>query len=605
MLRHAWYGLSSGLIAGLIIGLIEAVFILAGINTGEYAALLFAALFYSLTGGLAGVAVGFALALLHRLFKVSDPFSWTLGFSASFVGLLWVILRQIIQSVVYHGRPIGSNAEVILFLGCLGAALFLLWFGTILMQRTPLKILLRVRGTGAFYLTILLLAAVFSLAPVRPMTDFDKHQPPDLEEHPNVLLIVVDGLRTDRIGAYEGRPGLTPVMDRLASEGILFEQAFTSSPAARPALATLMTSSPPSVHEMDWDRSELPESAETLAEVLSSRTYLTAGFPNSRTVARSQNFQQGFDQFDYRPPALFLGETESIQRLVMFRLFRDRYLRSGWPQSVVAHYRPAKDIFFSAREAIEAAGDQRWFVWAHLMDVHPPYFARPLNGQAELLPGTVPAPQHRPRIMSLYDSEVSWVDSRIGDMLQWLESTGQMRNTVIILTASHGTELQDHGGWGFGHSLYDEVLRVPIIIRLPNGGFAGARAGWQVRLMDISPTIAKLVGGRQPESWLGRNLLGPSFTAWADGEAPPPRDRVVTARTSHHGVDMSSIRTEGWKFIRMSAPAPHQQREELYQIIQDPLERQTLAGQEGAMQARMSSMLRNIQSVPQGHTGAQ
>ena len=225
VLRHAWYGLSSGLIAGLLVGLIEAVSILAGINTGEYAALLFAALLYSVAGMAAGGLVGLGLAVLHRVAGTSDPLGWSLGFTSVFVGLLWTILRRSIQRSLYNGRPLDGTGELVLAMGCVGAAIFLIWFGAILVHRTPLKILRRPRGTAAFYAVVLTLSAVFSLTPGQPYAPLDKHQPPDLAEHPNVLFVVVDALRADRLGAYGGPPGLTPNIDRLAAEGIVFEQA--------------------------------------------------------------------------------------------------------------------------------------------------------------------------------------------------------------------------------------------------------------------------------------------------------------------------------------------------------------------------------------------
>ncbi|MFT4978186.1 MAG: arylsulfatase A-like enzyme [Myxococcota bacterium] len=593
MLRHTWYGLSSGLIAGLIVGLIEAVSILAGINTGEYAALLFAAVLYSLAGALIGVGVGLVLAILHRLFGTSDPTSWAMGFAAVTSGLSWLVLRGAITRSIYNERSLDAAGEVVLLLGCVGGGLSLVWLGSILLHRTPLKILRRPRGTAAFYAIMLVLAAVFSLTPGRPSGELDKHQPPDLAEHPNILFIVVDALRTDRLGAYGGSRGLTPTMDRLAAEGIVFEQAFAHAAWTRPAMASLMTSSPPAAHGTDRRISALPESAETLAEVLSNRSYLTAAIPNSRDVARAQRFQQGFDRFDYHAPRMLPGATESAQRLTLYGVLRRLHTRSGAPQRVVSYYRPAEDVVGAARELISSAGGQRWFLWTHLMEPHPPYFYRPLDGRAELLPGTVPQPQDVGRVQAQYDAEVRWVDARLGELIEWLREQGQLEHTAIVLTSDHGTELLDHGGWGFGETLYDEILHVPLIIRLPDQQHAGARVDWQVRQLDIAPTIAGLVGAPPPDTWQGRDLLEPGFESWLLGEAPPPKERPIIAESTFRGSEMAALRAEGWKYIRVSPGHPRRLRaEELYQTGPDPHERESLAGREGAMQARMSSRLR-------------
>lgn len=593
VLRHAWYGLSSGLVAGLLVGLIEAVSILAGINTGEYTALLYAALLYSAAGAAAGALVGVGLAALHRLVGTSDPVGWSVGFAAVFVGLVWTILRGGIQRAIYNGRPLDGTAEIVLAVGCVGAAVFLVWLGAILVQRTPLKIIRRPRGTAAFYAVVLTLAAVFSLTPGRPSAPLDKHQPPDLAEHPNVLLVVVDALRADRLGAYGATTGLTPNIDRLAAEGIVFEQAFAHASWTRPAMASLLTSSPPSVHGTERRGVGLPDDLQTVAELLSSRTYLTGGIPNDRDVARAFNFQQGFDWFDYQPPRVLPGATESTERLTLYQVIRRLRLRGRGPQPVVRHYRPAEDVLGAARSFIEQADGQRWFLWAHLMEPHPPYFHRPLNGEASLLPGQAPGPRELPQVQARYADEVRWLDSQLGALLSWLEARGELSQTAIILTADHGTELNDHGGWRFGETLYDEVLRVPLIIWLPDRQLAGARAGWQVRQIDIAPTIAGLVGAPPPDGWFGRELLEPGMAPWALGEAPAPRARQVLAETSFRGTEMSALRAEGWKYIRVSPGHPRRLgAEELYNVRADPQERASLAGREGAMQARMSSRLR-------------
>jgi len=593
VLRHVWYGLSSGLVAGLLVGLIEAISILAGINTGEYTALLFAALLYSVAGAGVGVGVGVVLAVAHRLLSTSPPVSWAAGFAAVFVGLSWTILRDLVQRTVYNARPLELSSEAVLAVGCLGAAAFLIWFGSILVQRTPLKILLRPRGTAAFYAVVVVLSAVFSLTPGHPLAPLDKHQPPDLAEHPNVLLLVVDALRPDHLGAYGSPDGLSPSIDRLAAEGVVFEEAFGHAAWTRPAMASLLTGRLPQTHGTDRRGTALPSSIETVAELLSRRTYLTIGLPNDRDVSRAFNFHQGFDRFSYTPPRLLPWVTESVQRLSLYGALRRLHIRSGAPQHVVAHYRPAEDILGAARQEIAAAGGQRWFLWAHLKEPHAPYFHRPLNGRAELLPDRRPPADRASQIRARYADEVRWVDQRIGEFIGWLEDSGQLEDTIVIVTADHGTELLDHGSWGHGETLYDEILRIPLVIRLPGREHAGLRAGWQVRQIDIAPTIAAQVGAPPLDGWQGRDLLGPGLEAWLVGEAPAPRSRPVLAGSSYRGTEMSALRADGWKFIRTGTGHPRRlQPEELFRVAQDPGERQSLVGREGATQARMSSQLR-------------
>lgn len=593
VLRHLWYGPSSGLIAGLLVGLCEAVLILAGVNTGEYTALLAAALLYSLCGAGVGCVVGVLLLLLHRLFRTSDHLGWALGFSLVFVGLQWVVLHGLVQRAIYNNHPLDVGVEVALLAGCLLVFGFLTWFGTILVHRTPLKILRQPRGTLAFHGSGIILAAVFSLTPGQGNRVDEHHQPPDLAEHPNVLLIVVDGLRVDRMGLYGGAPDLTPNLDAFAEEAIVFEQAYTGATWVRPALAGLMTSEPAVMHATDRRTARLPDTASTIAEMMAEQTYHTIGVPNDRDVGRAYNFHQGFDRFDYRPAGLFPGESESTQRLTLFALLRRLYIVNGSRQQVGNHYRPTEEILSVVREEIQTSGDQRWFAWVQLKETTPPYFHRPLNGHAEFLPGSRPTNRQLPEIQEAYAAEVRHVDAQIGAFLEWLRETERLEDIAVIITASHGTELLDHGGWGFGETLYDEVLHVPLLIRLPQAAFGGTRAGWQVRLLDVGPTIAHLVNARRPTSWHGRNLLGPGFEAWCSGETSPPRELPVFANTSYQGHEMEALRAEGWKFIRVSEGHPRRLRpEELYRVSSDAKERTSLAGIEGAMQAKMSSRLR-------------
>lgn len=593
MLHRAWFGISSGLIAGTLAGLCEAITILSSASTGEYIALIFGCVLYGAVGALVGVGVGVVLAVLHRL--MSDSIAWSVGFLTVFATTGWLVTR----AILLEARPaLELSTEVMLIGGLVGVVLVGLWLGPILLQRTPLKILLRIRGTLALEGTMLLLAAAFSFTPGETSDESmfpELHQPPDLDEHPNILVVTVDSLRADHLGAYGNPAGLTPTLDALSREGIVFEQAFASAPWTRASVASMFTAAPPAAHRVHSERAPLPEHSTTLAEVLSERTYVTAGFPNHIDVARSFNFHQGFDYFAFQAPAPFAGATESASRLQLYRSIQQLRLDRN-PARVEDHYQPAEVVLAAAREFITANRDRRWFVWVHLMEPRAPYFSH--QGSRTRLEPTQGLAQSRTR----YAGEVRWLDQQLGETLSWLRTAGLMESTAVVITADHGEEFGDHGSRGRGRTLYDEQLRIPLIVRLPRGQDGGVRVPWQVRQIDVAPTIARLVGARTPEGWHGAPLLDDEFSAWLTRPGVARvSGRPLIAETRRRDTTMTAIRSGGWKYIRSTPLGPRgESREELYHVAVDPGERIDLAGREGARQAQLAGELRREQARIQG-----
>ncbi len=597
---RVWFGISSGLIAGTLVGFCEGIYVLAGASTGEYVALIYGSVLYGLAGMVAGAVVGMALALLGLLVSLRPPLAWTVGFVTVFSGLGLILARYLIRQGVYDNLPLPMGTEALLLVGAAMVVAVGIWLGLILLQRTPLKILLTVRGTVTLEGLFLLLAAIFSFTPVDfdSLTDLtpERHQPPDLHEHPNIILIVVDTLRADHLGAYGETMGLTPALDRLAAQGVVYEQAFASATWTRAAMASLMTSTPPSVHRTATPMASLPEEQVTIAELLSDRDYITGGLPNDLNVTRSFNFQQGFDYFQYLAPRYLAGATESASRLSFYRFLHLQLQRSQPAHvrpRVEDHYQPAEQVLQQAQRFVRANASQRFFLWIHLMEPHEPYFPHPLGGESISRAASPWPPRgEAPRIRQLYAGEVGWLDQQVGGFLRWLEESGLADETVVILTADHGEELGDHGGWWHGSTLYEEQLHIPLIIRLPDARGAGARISQQVSQLDIAPTIAWLSGGQADPSWQGRSLMGID-------QLGPRRDRPLIAEEHAEGSELRAIREGGWKYIRAR---PGNTRglatEELYHVAVDPHERHNLIGREGATQARLAARLRQLTAPP-------
>jgi arylsulfatase A-like enzyme len=508
-----------------------------------------------------------------------------------------------------------------------------LWLGKILLTRTPLKVLLLPKGTVAAYGLLCLLAAVFSISPQDGRAGQlapDREQAPGLKHRPNVLLIMVDTLRADYLGSYGAPANVSPQLDALAKDGVVFENGFASASWTRASTASLFTGMVPSSHSCDVKVAMLPDDVTTVAEVLQGQGYVTAGLPNNINVTRSFNFQQGFDYFEYQAPEYIAGATESASQLSMYNVVRKVRDRLGdGRKRVEDYYQPADVVLGNAKTFIQANQDKRWFTWAHLMEPHDPYFERPFNGQgigrAEM---EFPPKELLDTIKDSYTKEITWMDTELGSFFAWMKAEGLYDQTTIIITSDHGEEFLEHGGWWHGTTLYDEQLHVPLIVKMPKQKWAGVRIPWQVRQLDIAATIAALAGAPVPAEWQADDLFEEDFDAVVeileaakrpiptptqvegevvdteDAAAPPPvlpsaaeltnkRSRIVLSEENFEGNVLSSVRADGYKYIRANLGNPRGVNpEELYNIEADRGEQNDLAGKEGATQTRLSKLLR-------------
>ena len=635
MIKRIGLGMAGGVIAGAIVGLAEAMYILGGASTGEYGALVYATVLYGILGACGGAGIGGGVWVLSLIrLKLSDDRGYALSFLGILCGMGLVITRYVVNKAVYleQGVPTKGMLIILAVFGVIG--LIGLWIGRIMLTQTPLKILLTLRGSLAAYGGLLLLTAVFSfspdqdarsgvLAPVRPADEA-------LLERPNMLLIMVDTLRADHLGSY-GFPGpISPRLDDLARDAVVFEKAFASASWTRASTASLFTSMTPSGHSCDVKVAMLPDDVQTIAEVLQEKGYVTGGLPNNINVTRSFNFQQGFDWFDYQAPAYIAGATESSSQLSMYnvvRKIRDR-LTDG-KKRVEDYYQPADVVLGNAQSFIEANKAQRWFGFVHLMEPHDPYFERPFTGEgvgrAEM---EHPPADLEPAIRKAYQQEITWMDTELGKFFAWMKAEGLYDNTTIVITSDHGEEFLEHGGWWHGTTLYDEQLHVPLIVKLAESKWAGTRVPWQVRQMDTAATLAVMAGGVVPMDWQGDDLFEEDFEGLAailngqdttadpaevadyepevgdDVDAMPPaptktelvdhRERVVLSEENFEGNVLSSIRSDGFKYIRANVGNPRGlSPEELYDVAADPGELKSLTGQNGRVQATMSELLRD------------
>jgi arylsulfatase A-like enzyme len=306
---------------------------------------------------------------------------------------------------------------------------------------------------------------------------------------PDVVLVVIDTLRADALGAYGGPSGSSPRFDALAREGIVFERVIAPSSWTKTSMASILTGRDPARHDVRRAGDALPDELVTAAEVFSRGGYRTLGVNSNPWLTRPFRFDAGFSAY---------GSVVNA---------------SG------------ERVTAAAVELLEAAGRDPVFLFVHYMDPHAPY--APSKQRFDALPVEVPGLGHlsdarlerlwreeqvggevvRRRVRDLYQAEVVEADAALGALVDALDARGRLRNAVVAVTSDHGEAFGEHGFVTHGQTLYPEVIRVPLVIvatgRLP----AGMRVGAQVRSIDLVPTLFSLAGLDSPAGIEGVPLV--------------------------------------------------------------------------------------------------
>jgi tetratricopeptide (TPR) repeat protein len=360
-------------------------------------------------------------------------------------------------------------------------------------------------------------------------------------ESRSIVLVTIDTLRADRLGAYGGKAA-TPSLDGLAREGARFDSVFAQSPLTLPSHSSILTGTYPTYHGVrDNARFRLPEEMETLAEILKGQGYQTAAFVGGFPVDSRFGLDQGFDLYDDA-----LGRSRSR---VSFSEQR------------------ASEVVAPARSWIAGRGENLYFVWVHLFDPHAPYAPPPP------FPGG-------------YDGEVAYVDAALKDLFAAVS-----RDAFVAVTADHGEGLGDHGERTHSLFVYDSTLRVPWILRGP-GVTAGTVVAEPARSIDIIPTMLDLVGkGGSCTRCQGRSLV-PALQG-STLEAAPSYAETYFPRLNLGWSELKSLRLGGWKYIR--APEP-----ELYDLAADPGETRNLAAVNSEKLRELASELDRLEDAAAG-----
>jgi arylsulfatase A-like enzyme len=375
---------------------------------------------------------------------------------------------------------------------------------------------------------------------------------------PLVVVYLVDTLRADHLGLYGYRRGTDPELQRFAKDAVVFDAAIASSSWTKPSVASLFTSLPAGEHRCVQFYTPLDPSFVTLAERLREAGYATGAVVANRLVhAKDGGFDQGFTYFTNPPEPQ--GAAEAV----------DEALR-----------------FLDARRGLPT------LLYVHTLDPHSPYSPPPpfdrRFGPAPTAERPAAEPYHYrdaedlERILAQYDGEIAYGDREFGRFVAALKSRGLYDRALIVFLSDHGEEFLDHGGWVHGHTLFDELVRVPLLVKYPGQRHAGRRIGRQVPLLDVLPTVLKAQGMPVPPApaLAGRPLEESFDTAAAE--------RPVVFETKYREYVAYGVRTPAHKYVRQVHPQP---REMLFDLARDPQERLTrwpAAGEEGRALKRLA-----------------
>jgi len=364
----------------------------------------------------------------------------------------------------------------------------------------------------------------------------------------NVLFVLVDTLRADRLGSYGYERDTSPNLDALAATGIRFAQQVSQSSWTKCSMSSLWTGLYPARTRSLRAYDVVSEQATMPAEIFRDAGFRTAAVWRNGWIAPNFGFGQGFE--------IYLSPTE--QR-------GGRMNRIDNPN--IALEGSDGDIIDSAREFLRAHGHERWFLYLHMMDVHQYAYS-----EDTALFGT--------NYSDSYDNAIRWVDSLLGHLFDELEQRGLRERTLIVFSADHGEAFGEHGGEGHARNVYGEVTTTPFIISFPFRLESGIVVEARSENVDLWPTVLELAGLPPLPDTDGQSLV-PQITAAAAGASEADADGVAIAhldqswgRAQQKPQPMIAFNEGRWRLIyRAHAP----QTSELYDKWQDPREQRNVA----------------------------
>ena len=385
-----------------------------------------------------------------------------------------------------------------------------------------------------------------------------------------VILVIVDTLRADRFAAWGADRVVTPRLDRWLESAVVFEQARAPSPWTLPSFASMYTGCDPARHgsRVVDPRAEASSFVGAdarlprLAEIVSAAGWNTAGFVTNRFLSPAFGLARGFRRYDQT-----------------WRFSRDPPRANAGVDSALTW--------------IDRVGDAPFLLVLHVFDPHLPYdpppetlgrfsggyggdVRLPIDKVGRIRSGKIPLGEaDRAFIRDVYDEEIAFTDEQLGRFLDGLREREIFERALVVLTSDHGEELWDHGGFEHGHTLYDELLHVPLAAWAP--GVEARRVAGAVTLTDLMPTVLDAAGLPVPEGLDGVSL----WPVVADRRSPP--ERVLVAESPLYVTARRAIIAWPWKLVVRDEEGEH----ELYELETDPGEERDVAAERSDVVQRL------------------
>ncbi len=400
---------------------------------------------------------------------------------------------------------------------------------------------------------------------------------PPPRARPDIILVTIDALRADHVSRYGYMRLTSPLIDAFSRGAIVFTNAIAQAPYTKASVASLMTGLYPSAHKtvtasvpfpetmtghvtsLPITTDVLPPNVTTLAEAFHSGGYRTLGFTANPFLIDAFGFARGFDTFEFFPGPDFASADHVVDETL---------------------------------EQVAKIEQRPMFLWVHVMEPHSPYtppaWAKgtfPLAGRPEPIASTIPIPgwllPGSPRdlraYVDRYDEEITAADVAVDRLLRQLHDVRGTDNAVIVLTSDHGEQFLDHGGWEHSTTLYEELIRVPLIIKAPHPLPGIVKT--QVQLIDLFPTLLEYAAITVPEPIAGHSL---SAALHGVDESRPAYSEIAGSQYA--------VRVDGWKLIASSDGS-----RQLFELGEDPNEQHDVAARQTARADELERLLyRNL-----------
>jgi arylsulfatase A-like enzyme len=543
IIQYGLTGLGAGLMAGLGVAIFDSVRLWLVGGVVDWSLPGYAAVLYGPFLAVIGAGVGAVFALAGRL--VGKPRKPPIH-AGTFIGFSLFSLFSIVIGFFFLQRDVfGEKAS--LFSPKLAGSVLALGVGLLVVSVVFSWLLRRVLsgkwerlGSPLFAIVVYVVftgaLVVLWQAVGRPSEDA-KMGPAPKVNRPNVVLVMNDTHRADHVGAYGCEKNLTPRLDELAANGVVYNNAFAQASWTRPSVCTILTGRYPSSHTATLKGSVLPDEITTLAEALNDGGYETIGIATNFNMTPFFNVNQGFVDYSYLSPDQPFGSTDEQAKLIFVEVAKKISAKfRGNEESPKDYYVLGEVVTDEALARLDKRDKARpFFIFLSYMDVHDPYFRHPFDGYGiSHRANPNPDPDDEALVLEmkeLYAGEVVYWDTQFGRLVDGLKKRGIYDETLVVMVADHGEEFGEHGGFWHGTTLYDEQLKIPFIVKYPasSGISGGTEVSDWMRLLDVAPLILDNVGLEIPDEMQG-------------APAPQSARTPIFAEEDHQGNVLTSIR---------------------------------------------------------------